>query len=394
MKAMPSMVIGTLLAGILSSEGADYAGWTVGFSADGYGTILRTSDSGATWTRQGYGQLADASFNGVVAVDPLTAWVVGNASDGYGTIYHTTDGGLTWAREGSAAQLPSASLLKVATYGFNDIWAVGDSAILHSSDSGATWTNQIPAAYTGVNMQGIYTLDGVTVWATGTASGGYATILKSTDGGLSWTRQSGGDVSQATHLLGIAAFNTNTAWTLGGNDFGGYVVLNTKDGGTTWLRQSAITGNQDGNEISIVGNSTIWLACDGAVYWSFDGGTNWSNKSIGPFTLGVSAVSTGDVWAVVGGVHGEIWHTSDSGASWQEQGIAGTTLPSLSTVSFAITPVPEPSSVALLTLGLATLAGGCRRRLSCRQRTSPQLEKISDGQEHRCRPKFTGGWMS
>ena len=41
-----------------------YAGWTVGQSWDGYGTILRTTDSGKTWVRQGSASLiADAHLN-------------------------------------------------------------------------------------------------------------------------------------------------------------------------------------------------------------------------------------------------------------------------------------------------------------------------------------------
>jgi hypothetical protein len=43
-----------LLAGNASSEVEPiYAGWTVGDIWDGYGTILRSTDSGKTWSRQG-----------------------------------------------------------------------------------------------------------------------------------------------------------------------------------------------------------------------------------------------------------------------------------------------------------------------------------------------------
>lgn len=366
MRTLRHVVVGATLACALSSEGADYAGWTVGRNADGYGTILRTTDSGVTWTRQGApGQIADAAMSGVAAVDAQTAWVVGYAAGGYGTIYHTTDGGLIWDRKGSAAQVPNTSLLKVATFGDNNVWTVGSGTILHSGDGGATWTNQIPAGYESTTLQGVYTPDGVNVWATGEPLDGYATILKSSDGGLSWARQSGGDVANANHLLGISATDANTAWAVGGKpNENGYIALHTTDGGTTWDQQPGVLGIQDANEVCAVNNSVVWLACDGTVYWSTDAGASWGSKPIGPFTLGISAVSSEQAWAVVGGVKGEIWHTFDSGTTWQEQGIAGTTLASLETVSFSRDAVPEPSSAALLVLGSAVVLGRSRRR-SC-----------------------------
>jgi hypothetical protein len=47
----------------------------VGDSADGYGTILRTTDSGNTWVRQGSTQtIPNVHLNAVSAVDDQTAW--------------------------------------------------------------------------------------------------------------------------------------------------------------------------------------------------------------------------------------------------------------------------------------------------------------------------------
>jgi hypothetical protein len=66
-------VLFLLLAGNASSSDVEpiYAGWTVGNSWDdgsgtSYGTILRSTDSGETWTHQGDGQIADADLRGVV----------------------------------------------------------------------------------------------------------------------------------------------------------------------------------------------------------------------------------------------------------------------------------------------------------------------------------------
>ena len=271
-----------MLAWPLCSEGAAYAGWAVGNVWDGYGTILRSTDSGVSWSRQGIGQLANASLLGVATVDPYTAWVVGNSDAGYATIYHTTDGGLTWNRKGSAAQVPDTSLGKVATFGDGNVWAVGTDAILHSVDGGATWANQLPAGYGSVHFQGIYTPDGVNVWATGGGGGpssdGYATILKCSDGGLNWTRQTGGDVGIMAHVLGISAVDANTAWVMGAGTGGmRWSVQGTTDGGVTWKEQNH--GTLDGNNVYAVDALTVWAVSDSTIQRTTDGGASWDQSS-------------------------------------------------------------------------------------------------------------------
>lgn len=337
-----------MLAYALNSQSAEYAGWTVGVpSARGLPTILRSTNSGASWTRQGTdGQVAAVPMYGVTAVDPQTAWVVGE-SDGYATIYHTTDGGLTWNRMGSAAQVPNVGLQKVATFGDNNIWAVGIGVILHSRDGGATWTNQIPADYATNQFQGIASPDGVNVWATGNSVGGYATILRSTNGGTSWIRQSGStnDVQLLQRILDISALNSNTAWAIGADNTAvNWYVLNTTNGGVTWTQQSQ--GNYDGNGIHAVDASTIWAVSDNNTTWSTNGGATWTVTNSQPYTMGISAVDALQAWAVSAALYGGIgaiqW-TTNGGVTWLTQTqLDGENMPALFTVSFASTPIGWP----------------------------------------------------
>lgn len=358
------------LACALNSEGADYAGWTVGnLWGDGHATILRSTDSGVTWSRQGVGQVADAGMYGVVAVDPFTAWVVGDSSAGYATIYHTTDGGLTWNRKGSAAQVPDTSLLKVAAFGDGHVWAVGVGTILHSANGGASWENQIPTGYESVHLQGIHTPDGVNVWATGESLDGYATILKSSNGGLNWTRQSGGDVALMDHILGVSAVDANTAWAMGGYDATSkWRVLGTTNGGASWTQQN--NGQWDGNEICAVDASTVWAVADTTITRSTDGGANWDESGFPPYIMGISAVDSHQAWAVSTGLQGAIHRATDGGASWETVSqVGGENLPGLWTVSFSREAIPEPSTAALLILGLAAMLG--------RRRNWPRSSRVS-----------------
>ena len=347
---LATVAAGILAAGIFAPAGtaADYAGWAVGKSWNDCGTILRTTDSGTSWMRQGEGQVSTASLAGVVAVDPYTAWVVGD-SDGYATIYLTTDGGNTWTRKGSPTDLPDLDLGKVDAPDRDHVWAVGQGAILHSADGGASWINQMPAEYEDILLQGVSAPDVDTVWVTGGKQDGYPLLLKSVDEGGTWTRQSGGDVARPgyDHILGISAVDGETAWAIGGDSTSaGWFVLKTSDGGATWIFQTG--GAHDGNNVCAVSASTVWTASDSAICRSTDGGEHWEVHNSHEYTMGISAVSEREAWAVTYYIlDGEIWHTDDGGTSWGLlTELGGERLPPLWTVSFSPQPVPPRTGTA------------------------------------------------
>ena len=344
-----------------------YAGWTVGDSWDDgsgtkYGTILRSIDSGETWTRQGAGQIADVNMSGVFAVDPYTAWVVGSPDSGYGTIYHTTDGGNTWERKGSsnpasADYVPDVDIQKVHAVG-DDVWAVGGgpgspAIILHTSDGGETWTNHIPAWYEGNDLQGVYVVDSNTVWATGGTRGTgvpedeeYGIILKTIDGGQTWTSYHVDlvDIKEFDFILGISAADADTAWAVGG---GGYVLLKTIDGGTNWTQQSnGVGGPGDLNEVYAVNTSRVWVAADTLIYWTTNGGESWENSidhglpSGALAVMGISAVSAQEAWGSHAFYSGSIYHTTDGGNTWTTiKQLDREDLPGLWNISFATQPI-------------------------------------------------------
>ena len=345
-----------LLAGNASSEVEPiYAGWTVGDRWDdgsgtgSYGTILRSTDSGETWTRQGEGKIADVNMYGVFAADPYTAWVVGDPHNGYATIYHTTDGGSHWERKGSSdpaslEYVPNVELKKVHAGG-DDVWAVGQGTILHTNDGGATWTNHIPTGHEDTLFQGVYALDSYTVWVTGgPGEHGKPVILKTNDTGLTWTdyHVHNDDYPKFNSILGISAADANTAWAVGGL---GYFVLKTTDGGATWIRDPNWKwggGEFDVNEVYVVSPSAVWVASDFTIYGTTDGGKSWnpSGDSLptGLAYMGICAVSAQKAWASHYAVWGGIYHTTDGGGNWTTQ-LDNERGPGFFTISFATQPI-------------------------------------------------------
>jgi photosystem II stability/assembly factor-like uncharacterized protein len=94
----------------------------------------------------------------------------------------------------------------------------GVGAILRTEDGGATWTSQVSG--TTNLLLGVAFVDA----SSGIAVGGQGTILRTVDGGASWTRQLSGI---ADGLYGVSVADAST-WTAVGS--GGTIVHTTTGG--------------------------------------------------------------------------------------------------------------------------------------------------------------------
>jgi len=120
-------------------------------------------------------------------------------------------------------------LLAAATPDSSTVVAVGNvGTILRSDDGGGTWTLQSSGT-----TQSLYGVSFVNA-NTGTVVGDSGTILRTEDGGATWTAQSSGTTQS---LYGVSFVNANTGTVVGG--FG--TILRTEDGGATWTLQSSGT---------------------------------------------------------------------------------------------------------------------------------------------------------
>ena len=94
-----------------------------------------TRDGGATWAPGQLPPLPDKlPLQGLYALDSLTAWAVGTR----GTILRTTDGGATWRAQPSGVR---NGLQAIHFVDKQHGWAVGElNLILNTADGGETWT--------------------------------------------------------------------------------------------------------------------------------------------------------------------------------------------------------------------------------------------------------------
>lgn len=182
-------------------------------------------------------------------------------------------------------------------------WAVGDGGvILKTEDGGRTWSQQ--SSGTTEDLLGVDSFDGVIAYAVGEAN----TILRTEDGGRTWydprryAAYSSWIVLQDVHLL-----SEDTAIVVGGTSRSpstylyGYVAtyLRTTDGGVTWTTPSYPAGLERINAVDFI-DDQVGIAVGGCISYSLyyrtftfssivtttrDGGLTWT-KEESPFDIG------------------------------------------------------------------------------------------------------------
>ena len=144
------------------------------------GTIVRSTDRGATWTSASTG--GSATIRALAFVDSLT--LIAASADG---VMRSVDGGAHWRRTATGV---AATLRAVAFSSPTAVVAVGDDGvIIRSADGGAHWRavqSPTSAALRGVRFESA---------TRGVAAGGDdrrwrpgSVLLETTDGGEHWTR--------------------------------------------------------------------------------------------------------------------------------------------------------------------------------------------------------------
>ena len=102
------------------------------------GTVLTSSDGGATWTRRGTERFEGENGGKLVAVSPTTAFEISF----HGGLLETTDGGGSWRPAGTTGFVTSPYALQF----FNpaDGIVLAGTTLWHTSDGGASWGEVIP----------------------------------------------------------------------------------------------------------------------------------------------------------------------------------------------------------------------------------------------------------
>jgi len=235
---------------------------TDGFIAGGE-RIRRTTNGGTTWDTVSHGTYAQSLYlrSGIVEAIHFVSATEGiaagwNFPDNCEMIYKTHDGGATWTDirfQGVFDTYLYDMYFQSSTTGY----CVGDHGhIVKSTNGGDTW-NYLTSGTTN-GLKG--------VWFTSSTNGfavGDQIILKTTNGGTSWTSQS----FTGVYFSDVCFTNLTTGYALSYQK-----IYKTTDGGTTW---NLLNNNLGGYDLYAVNNDTIFIAADNGIYKSNNAGSQF-----------------------------------------------------------------------------------------------------------------------
>lgn len=328
-------------------------GPTLAFAV-GRGYLWRTTDTGATWTRQAGFDSWNWHRDVEHAPGDATTWWVAGGNGRVGRTTNATAATPSWDFSPTTGLAAAGWPSSVETHGVavasaNVAWVVGGSGwVGKTTDGGATWvTYQIPGATSGF-LRDVDALDANRVMI-----GGWRNAYSSTGGGsaAAWT------VSQTADLFDVRMVDATFAWGSGGN--GAVVTWNgsawttrevpahgimygvtplpadprlravavgvdgevftTADAGVTWQRRSGTTGSNLWSVESFGGGDLVAVGSEGTTIRSNDGGASWTladQKPTSVSMLDVAAAPANGRLAVAVGSAGVIRRTADGGSSW------------------------------------------------------------------------------
>jgi photosystem II stability/assembly factor-like uncharacterized protein len=294
--------------------------------AAGYG-VYRSTDTGATWR---VGVWAQPGWVTTLAIDPqnpstVYAGTLGDTDFGSAGVFKSTDGGTSWRRLISSTDTDSVNILAVdpqdpstvyAGTGLRDGWGPFGvlGGVLRSTDGGTSWsvvTSGLPSAGVSVNALIIDPRNTRTVYAgTGGTAIGYVDqaypdgIFKSVDGGESWSAASSGLPGDYISSLVMDPQNSETIYAGTGRG-----LFKTTDGGISWhAANSGLPDRIVADSLVIDPNTgTIYAGGRSGIFRSTDGGENWSTlnySGLPPAGLGLLALDSQDpstLYSVAGG---------------------------------------------------------------------------------------------
>ncbi|HEX8455684.1 MAG TPA: YCF48-related protein [Pyrinomonadaceae bacterium] len=275
--------------------------------------LLAPTALAGEWRQQTSGTLA--WLRAVYFVDETRGWAVGSK----GALLWTADGGRTWGLRRAPVE---DTLRDVYFTDERTGWLVCERSIyllktkeearsylLKTTDGGESWTRVlVTGAETDVLLTRVAFADDSRGWAFGEMGALYAT----TDGGASWERRT----LPTKHLLLGGAFLAGQGWLVGA----GSTFLYNPDGAQWRAGALPLSAATRLSAVSFVEPKRGWAVGErGLVLTTTNGGRAWlrQESNVEVDLSDVKFIDAREGWAV--GAEGTIIHTTDGGATWRRE---------------------------------------------------------------------------
>ncbi|MBW8360945.1 MAG: T9SS type A sorting domain-containing protein [Kaistella sp.] len=252
-------------------------GWA---ARGGAGRIYKTTDAGSTWVQLALPNPTNEYYRNIEFLNENIGFL-GTLNDSF---YKTTDGGTTWQKVLNISPAPPA-ICGLDAVGSSTIYGCGayfsPAYIIKSTDSGITWQYIDLSAYATALVEILF-IDENTGFVSGNDSNG-AVILKTTNGGASWTKiYSGVIANEYVWKMQILPGSGNTKMFCSIESVAPNPgkLLKTSDGGATW--QTKVFPDVDVQAVGFITENKGWMGGHNTgFYETNDGGTTWTNLGIG-----------------------------------------------------------------------------------------------------------------
>jgi photosystem II stability/assembly factor-like uncharacterized protein len=291
--------------------------------------IFKSTDGGLSWFSANAGMsLVNATGIGIDPADESHIYVIWQALNS-GGVFVTTDGGNTWTpspnlpsqrQTGIAVDPVDGNVVYVANSG---PWNAGmDDGVYKSTDGGYTWTNGFTFPDTAeLEAVAVAPSDPNIVFAGGNKwLQPFGTrIWKSSDAGTTWSLVYDDSAKQFVAVVTIAIDPTDPQVVFAGTRANGSTVtgiLKSTDGGASWSEANTGLANLSVLDLSIhpTENSRIMAATAGGIFTSADTGNTWgATDSLG---YGRSVAVRADSVLYAGTLSNGVYRSTDFGTTW------------------------------------------------------------------------------
>ena len=263
-------------------------GWVVGDS----GRISFTNDGGISWNNQNSN--CNNKLTSVFFKDKINGWISGYNT----TVLSTDDGGNTWEEKNIVSD--SATIFSsIQVDRDNNVWFISNYGEIYcSTDNGENWEIRNSLNTWGYKYLFFPTPDiGYALRIIGN------TLMKTTDGGLTWSpypismeSQWSGDIFFLNEQKGWISenFSPSSMW----HDSSS--IYSTENGGLTWNKLGMIPELESDN-LFFIDEEKGWLSHSSLIYNTLDGGRNWQvqfNSGDNGFIRDIYFLNATNGWAL------------------------------------------------------------------------------------------------